>query len=220
MAALDRIAACGVVPVIRVERRDDAPALAQALAGAGLTCLEITFRTDAAADAIAAIRATDLDVLVGAGTVLSLAQLDRAIGAGAGFIVSPGFQPDVVRASLERGIPIVPGVFSPSDILAAVDLGLSELKLFPAAAAGGPAYLRALAGPFPDVRFMPTGGIEAADLETYLQVPSVFAVAGSWMVRPELLEARDWDAVAGLAGEAASIVRSVRGSGRDFVNAL
>ncbi|HEY2888276.1 MAG TPA: bifunctional 4-hydroxy-2-oxoglutarate aldolase/2-dehydro-3-deoxy-phosphogluconate aldolase [Candidatus Limnocylindrales bacterium] len=209
---LDRIASCGVVPVIRIERPDDAPDLARALAGAGLTCLEITFRTGAAAEAIAAVRATQPDVLVGAGTVLSMAQLDQASEAGASFIVSPGFQPDVVQACIERGTPVLPGVLTPSEILAALDLGLTQLKLFPAASAGGPAYLRTLAGPFPDVRFMPTGGIGADDLEAYLRVPAVFAVGGSWMVQPGLLAAREWDEVARLAAEAVAVVRAVRSS--------
>jgi 2-dehydro-3-deoxyphosphogluconate aldolase / (4S)-4-hydroxy-2-oxoglutarate aldolase len=211
VAAYERIAASGVVPVIRVERAEDAPALARALAGAGLSCLEITFRTDAAADAIAAIRSTDPDVLVGAGTVLSTDQVDRAIDAGAAFVVSPGFQPAVVRACLDRGLPIFPGVLTPSEVIQALDAGLTALKLFPAASAGGPAYLRALAGPFPTARFMPTGGIDAAALEAYLRVPSVFAVGGSWMVHPDLLAARAWEGVRRLAEEAAATVRVVRG---------
>jgi 2-dehydro-3-deoxyphosphogluconate aldolase/(4S)-4-hydroxy-2-oxoglutarate aldolase len=210
VSALERIATAGVVPVIRIERPEDAPALAATLVGAGLDCLEITFRTEAAAEAIAAIRSTDLDVLVGAGTVTSIDQLDAASEAGASFIVSPGFQPAVVRACLDRGLPILPGVFTPSEVIQALEVGLTALKLFPAASAGGPAYLRSLAGPFPTIGFMPTGGIEAADLHAYLAVPSVFAVGGSWMVRPELLAARDWASVGRLAGEAAAIVRTVR----------
>jgi 2-dehydro-3-deoxyphosphogluconate aldolase/(4S)-4-hydroxy-2-oxoglutarate aldolase len=210
MSVLERIAASGLVPVVRIERADDAPELARTLAAAGLPCLEITFRTDAAGEAIRAVRREVPDVLVGAGTVVSVDQLERALDAGATFVVSPGLQADVVRRCQARAIPILPGVYTPSEIIAAMDLGVSVLKLFPASCAGGPAYLRALAGPFPTIRFMPTGGIDQHDLEAYLRVPSVLAVGGSWMVRPELLSMRDWTSVGRLAGEATSLVRNVR----------
>ncbi len=210
MTVLEQIAASGLVPVVRIERAADAPELARTLAGADLACIEITFRTDAAVDAIRAIRAEVPDVLVGAGTIVTLDQLDRALEAGALFIVSPGLQADVVRRCQARSVPVLPGVYTPTEILAAVDLGVSVAKLFPASAAGGPAYLRALAGPFPSVSFVPTGGIDQADVEAYLRVPSVVAVGGSWMVRPELLAARDWATVGRLAAEATAVVRSVR----------
>jgi 2-dehydro-3-deoxyphosphogluconate aldolase/(4S)-4-hydroxy-2-oxoglutarate aldolase len=206
----ERIAASGIVPVVRIERAEDGPELARTLSGAGIGCIEITFRSDAAADAIRAIRAAVPEVLVGAGTVVSLAQLEIALAAGAMFVVSPGLQGDVVRACQERGSPILPGVFTPTDVIQAMDLGLSAVKLFPASTAGGPAYLRALAGPFPAMQFVPTGGIEAADLPAYLEVPSVLAVGGSWMVRPALLDGRDWAEVGRLANEASSVVRAVR----------
>ena len=212
MTALERITASGVVPVVRIERADDAAQLARTLAAAGLPCIEITFRSGAAVDAIRAIAGEVPEVLVGAGTVVSLDQLDRALAAGARFIVSPGLQPDVVRACLARDIPILAGVYTPTEILVAMDLGLSAVKLFPASSAGGPAYLRALAGPFPGMRFVPTGGIDLADLEGYLRLPSVLAVGGSWMVRPEALASRDWPAVGRLAGEAAALVQAVRGA--------
>ncbi len=212
MTALERITASGVVPVVRIERADDAAQLARTLAGAGLPCIEITFRSAAAVDAIRAIAGEVPEVLVGAGTVVSLDQLERALAAGARFIVSPGLQPDVIRACLVRDIPILAGVYTPTEILLAMDLGLSAVKLFPASSAGGPAYLRALAGPFPAMRFVPTGGIDLADLEGYLRLPSVLAVGGSWMVRSETLAARDWPAVGRLAGEAAALVQAVRGS--------
>lgn len=212
MSVFERIAAGGVVPVVRIERADDAPALARTLRDAGLSCIEITFRSAAAADAIRAIRAEVPDVLVGAGTVVTRAQLDEALEAGATFVVSPGLQVDVVRACQDAGIPALPGVFTPTEVIGAMDLGLTVVKLFPAAQAGGPAYLRALGGPFPALRFVPTGGIEAADLEAYLGVPSVLAVGGSWMVRPALLLERDWAAVARLASEASAVVRTLRPS--------
>jgi 2-dehydro-3-deoxyphosphogluconate aldolase/(4S)-4-hydroxy-2-oxoglutarate aldolase len=210
VAAIDRIAATGLVPVVRIERAEDAPELARTLAAAGLPCIEITFRSDAAEDAIRAIRAEVPEVLLGAGTVVSVDQLNRALDAGASFVVSPGFQADVVRACLDRSVPVLPGVYTPTEIIQAMDLGLSVVKLFPASSAGGTAYLRALAGPFPQMRFVPTGGIALADLEAYLRVPSVIAVGGSWMVPPHLLGARDWATVGQLAREATEMVRVVR----------
>jgi 2-dehydro-3-deoxyphosphogluconate aldolase/(4S)-4-hydroxy-2-oxoglutarate aldolase len=189
---------------------EDAPALARTLSEAGLPCIEITFRSAAAADAIRAIKAEVPEMLVGAGTVVSLAQLDAALAAGAMFVVSPGLQVEVVRASYANGTAVIPGVVTPTEVIGAMDLGLSLVKLFPASSAGGPAYLRALAGPFPAMRFVPTGGIEATDLEAYLQVRSVLAVGGSWMVRPALLLERDWAAVGRLAHEASDVVRTVR----------
>jgi 2-dehydro-3-deoxyphosphogluconate aldolase/(4S)-4-hydroxy-2-oxoglutarate aldolase len=210
LSALERIAASGIVPVVRIERAEDAPALARALSDAGLPCIEITFRSEVAAAAIRAIRVEVPGILVGAGTVVSTAQLDTAMAAGAMFVVSPGLQVEVVQACQDRGIPVLPGVFTPTEVIGAMDLGLSAVKLFPASSAGGPAYLRALAGPFPTMRFVPTGGIEAADLEEYLGVPSVLAVGGSWMVRPAHLAARDWAEVGRLAREARAAVETVR----------
>jgi 2-dehydro-3-deoxyphosphogluconate aldolase/(4S)-4-hydroxy-2-oxoglutarate aldolase len=210
LSALERIAASGIVPVVRIERAEDAPALARALSDAGLPCIEITFRSDVAAASIRAIRMEVPGILVGAGTIVSTAQVDTAMAAGAMFVVSPGLQVEVVRACQDRGIPVLPGVFTPTEVIGAMDLGLSAVKLFPASSAGGPAYLRALAGPFPTMRFVPTGGIEAADLEEYLGVPSVLAVGGSWMVRPAHLAARDWAEVGRLAREARAAVETVR----------
>ncbi len=213
MSVGDHLRACGVIPVVAISRAQDAPALAGALAAGGLPCVEITFRTPAANDAIERVRAALPDLLVGAGTVLSREQAERAIDAGARFIVTPGFQADVVETSLGRGIPVFPGVMTPTEIMRALDAGLTDLKLFPAGSVGGVAHLRALAAPFPMVRFIPTGGIGPSNLADYLAEPSVLAVGGSWMVRPELLDAGDWDAVRTAAAEAAAIVRSVRDRG-------
>jgi 2-dehydro-3-deoxyphosphogluconate aldolase / (4S)-4-hydroxy-2-oxoglutarate aldolase len=212
MTALEQIGAVGIVPVVQIERAQDAGQLARTLAGAGLPCIEITLRSAAAADAIRAICAEVPDVLVGAGTVVSVRQLDLALAAGASFIVSPGLQPEVVRACQARNIPILPGVYTPTEIIQAMDLGLWAVKLFPASSAGGPAYLQALAGPFPAMRFVPTGGIDLADMEGYLHLPSVLAVGGSWMVRPELVSTQDWPTVGRLAREAVAVVRTTRGS--------
>ena len=185
MNVLERIAASGVVPVVRIERAEDAPALARVLRDAGLACIEITFRSAAAAESIRAIRTEVPDVLVGAGTVISRAQLDEALAAGAEFIVSPGLQVDVVRACQAGGTPVLPGVFTPTEVIQAMDLGLSVVKLFPASSAGGPAYLRTLGGPFPALRFVPTGGIEAADLGSVPRgaIGRGGRVAAGWSVR-------------------------------------
>ncbi len=212
MTALERIETSGLVPVVRIEDARDAPELARTLAGAGLPCIEITFRSDAAEAAIRAVLDEVPEVLVGAGTVLSLTQLERALAAGAMFIVSPGLQVEVVQACLDRGVPVLPGILTPTELIRAMDLGLTVVKLFPVASAGGPAYLRTLGGPFPTVRFVPTGGIDEDELESYLRVPSVLAVGGSWMVRADLLAARDWASVGRLAAAATAIVRTVRGS--------
>ena len=210
VGVVGQIAASGLVSVVRIEHPEDAPDLARTLIDAGLPCIEITFRSDAAEDAIGAIREAVPDAVVGAGTIVSLAQLERALAAGATFIVSPGLHEGVIGACMELDIPVLPGVLTPTELMRAVDLGLSAVKLFPAASFGGPAYLRALAGPFPTIRFVPTGGIDQDALEGYLRVPSVLAVGGSWMVRPDLLAARDWASVGRLASAATAIVRAVR----------
>ncbi len=206
----DRLQEHGVIPVVALARADDAPALAAALESAGLPCAEITFRTPAAAEAIGRIRATHPAVLVGAGTIVSPAEAERAIDAGAQFVVSPGLVADVVAAARARGVPVFPGVMTPTEILRALDAGLTDLKLFPAGPAGGPAFVRALAPVFPTVRFIPTGGIGPRDVAAYLAEPSVLAVGGSWMVRPAILEDRDWAAVRALAADAVAAVAAAR----------
>jgi 2-dehydro-3-deoxyphosphogluconate aldolase/(4S)-4-hydroxy-2-oxoglutarate aldolase len=164
------------------------------------------------------MRAAQPDLLVGAGTVLSAEQATRAIDAGAQFIVMPGFQSGVVSTSQARDVPVFPGVMTPTEVMLALDAGLTELKFFPAESAGGLAHLRALAGPFPGVLFIPTGGISLSSLAAYLALPNVLAAGGSWMVRPELLAAGDWAAVGALAAEAAAVVRAVRGRSLDNVD--
>ena len=169
---------------------------------AGLPCAEITFRTAAAAAAIAAIAAAVPELRVGAGTVLTVEQAEAALQAGASFIVAPGFDPAVVDFALQRGVPIVPGVCTPTEVTLALARGLSLLKLFPAEAAGGVAYLKALAAPFGAARFVPTGGIGPDNLASYLAVRQVVACGGSWMVTKELIAAGDFDTIGGLACEA------------------
>jgi 2-dehydro-3-deoxyphosphogluconate aldolase / (4S)-4-hydroxy-2-oxoglutarate aldolase len=193
-----------LVPVIVVEDPRAARPLAEALAAGGLRCAEVTFRTAAAEAALAAM-AADPRMLVGAGTVVRPEQVDRAVGAGARFVVSPGLSAPVVRRCRELGVPAMPGVATATEIQAASEEGLSVLKFFPAEPLGGLAMLKALAAPFPGVRFVPTGGITAARLRDYLDHPSVLAVGGSWMVAPKLIAAGAWGEVTRLTAEAVAI---------------
>jgi 2-dehydro-3-deoxyphosphogluconate aldolase/(4S)-4-hydroxy-2-oxoglutarate aldolase len=206
----EALAGIGVVPVVVLEQRTHAVTLARALQRGGLPVAEVTFRTDAAADAIRAIAAEVPDVLVGAGTVSSVAQVEAARAAGARFAVTPGFNRRVVERCLEVGLPIVPGVNSPGFVETALEYGLDVLKFFPAEASGGVAMLKALAGPYGGVRFMPSGGIGPKNIESYLSLPAVFACGGSWMVDPKLLAAGDFRAVEKLAREAAELAARVR----------
>jgi len=194
-----------VVPVVEIGEARHAVPLAFALANGGLTCVEITFRTAAAAAAIKAIATEASDILVGAGTVRTVEQADVAAAAGAQFLVAPGLSPAVAARACTLGIPLLPGVCTPTEIEQAADLGLRLLKFFPAEAAGGVAYLEALGGPFRDVRFVPTGGIGPGNLAAYLELPLVAACGGSWMAPPPLVAAGDFGAVTRLAAAAAEI---------------
>ncbi|WP_420120160.1 bifunctional 4-hydroxy-2-oxoglutarate aldolase/2-dehydro-3-deoxy-phosphogluconate aldolase [Nakamurella sp.] len=210
-AVLDnRLRAIGVVPVVTIRDAADAPALGAALIAGGLPVAEITFRTDAAAAAIAALRDTVPDVLVGAGTVLDVSTLRRAATAGAAFAVTPGFNPVVVDAGRELGLPVIPGISSPTDIEAALARDIRLVKFFPAEAAGGLAFLKAVAGPYRDVSFMPTGGITPANLPDYLAQPFVAACGGSWIATEKDITDKRFDAVAAAAATAAALVARVR----------
>ncbi len=200
----------GVVPVVTLARPEQGVPVAEALLAGGLTCAEITFRSDAAAAAIEMIRSRVPALLVGAGTILTTAQADAAIAAGASFLVAPGFNPAIVDHALGRGIPMLPGVCTPSEIEQALARGLHLVKFFPAAAMGGVAYLRALAGPYPMVRYVPTGGIAAGDVAGYLALPSVVAVGGTWLAAGDLVAAGAWETIRSLASEAAAIVGRAR----------
>jgi 2-dehydro-3-deoxyphosphogluconate aldolase/(4S)-4-hydroxy-2-oxoglutarate aldolase len=210
-----RLHAIGIIPVVQLPRPELAVPLAEVLAGAGLPCLEVTFRAagaSGAAEAIRAIRGALPDVLVGAGTVLTIEQADAAIEAGAQFIVSPGTNPRVVDHVLERGARMIPGVASPSDIEANLERGLDLLKFFPAEALGGPAFLRSVLGPFDAVRFIPSGGVTPDNLASYLSLANVTAVGGTWIAQPSALEAGDLDTVERRAEEAVALVRHARAS--------
>ncbi|WP_426311220.1 bifunctional 4-hydroxy-2-oxoglutarate aldolase/2-dehydro-3-deoxy-phosphogluconate aldolase [Cellulosimicrobium sp. E-16] len=188
---LEAIARARVVPVVVVDDAEQGVLVASALRDGGLPVAEVTFRTAGARAAIEAIAREVPDVLVGAGTVVNAAQVDEAVEAGARFLVSPGLSVDVVRRAQEVGVPILPGVATPSDIIAALDLGLGAVKLFPANVVGGPAAVTAFSAPFPGLRFVPTGGVSAANLLDYLALPSVLAAGGSWMVDAALVRAGD-----------------------------
>jgi len=184
-----------VVPVVVLDDPDLADALGDALVSGGLPVAEATFRTPGAAAVLRRLAARD-DLVVGAGTVLTAAQVDLAHEAGAGFVVSPGLSDGVVRRCQELGLPVVPGVSTASEIMRALDLGLDTVKFFPAEANGGLPAVKALAAAFPQVRFVPTGGITEASAPAYLAHGAVAAVGGSWMVAPDLLAAGQWTEVA------------------------
>lgn len=207
---VERLGRIGIVPVVEIPDVAAAAPLAEALLRAGVPCAEITFRTAAAAESIAAIRTSYPELLVGAGTVLTVDQAALARDAGAQFVVTPGFGPAVVARCQADGLPIIPGVCTPTEVQAALDAGVTVMKFFPAEAAGGVRYLRALGGPFKGVRFVPTGGIDATNLADYLAAPGVLACGGSWFVRREWLVERDFAAVTAATAAAASIVAAVR----------
>ncbi len=199
---LEQISKIGIVPVVKIDRASDALPLAKALCAGGLPCAEVTFRTDAAAEAIAIMTKHFPDMCVGAGTVLNAAQVDAAVAAGAKFIVSPGLNPNTVRYCLEKGVPITPGTSSPSDIEQAIELGLDVVKFFPAEQSGGLAKIKAMAAPYVNMKFMPTGGINAKNLKSYLDFPKIIACGGSWMVPGDLINAGEWEKIEQLTREA------------------
>ncbi|MFT3931293.1 MAG: bifunctional 4-hydroxy-2-oxoglutarate aldolase/2-dehydro-3-deoxy-phosphogluconate aldolase [Spongiibacteraceae bacterium] len=200
------LATIKIIPVVVVERASDITQLGNALTKNGMPVAEITFRTDAAAEAIKLLRESQPQMLIGAGTVLNKKQMEEAQRAGASFIVSPGLNPNSVRAAEELGIPIIPGVNNPSDIEIALELGLSTLKFFPAEASGGIKMLKALMGPYHQVKFMPTGGITPQNIRDYLALQSVIACGGSWMVEPELIRSGNWDEIGKRIREAVALV--------------
>ncbi|MCL2603085.1 MAG: bifunctional 4-hydroxy-2-oxoglutarate aldolase/2-dehydro-3-deoxy-phosphogluconate aldolase [Defluviitaleaceae bacterium] len=191
-----------IVPVITLHDASKAVPLAQALIDGGLPCAEVTFRTAAAAEGIKNMSAAFPDLVLGAGTVLTPAQADAAVAAGAKYIVAPGLNPDVVRHCQKIGVPVLPGVMTPSEIELGLSLGLTHLKFFPAETAGGVPMLRALSAPYGAVRFLPTGGINKANLQDYLSLKSVFACGGSWMVKDDLIADNRFDEITRLTREA------------------
>ncbi|MDR0723549.1 MAG: bifunctional 4-hydroxy-2-oxoglutarate aldolase/2-dehydro-3-deoxy-phosphogluconate aldolase [Treponema sp.] len=199
---LEALGKIGIVPVIKIDNEAQAVPLAKALMAGGIPCAEITFRTTQAEEAIRRIRAAVPDILVGAGTVLNVTQVDKAIDAGAQFIVSPGFNPQVVSHCIERGIPITPGCTTPSDMERAVEAGLEVVKFFPAEPAGGLDYIKAIAAPFPMLTFMPTGGINGGNIARYLAYDKILACGGSWMAPADLINKGDFSAITALCRDA------------------
>ncbi len=204
----------GIVPVVVLEDAKDAAPLAKALCDGGLPCAEVTFRTAAAEEAIRIMVKEFPQMLVGAGTVLTTEQVDRAVGAGAKFIVSPGLNPRIVKYCVEKGILIVPGCSNPSDVEQALENGLDVVKFFPAEQAGGLPMIKAMAAPYVGVKFMPTGGINAKNVRDYLAYDRILACGGSWMVKGDLVKAGDFAKITELAKEAAAIVQECRGGNR------
>lgn len=199
---LEQIQKIGIVPVVVLDDAKDAKPLAKALCEGGLPCAEVTFRTAAAEKSIRIMAQEFPQMLVGAGTVLTTEQVDRAVNAGAKFIVSPGLNPEVVKYCISKDIPVTPGTSNPSDIEMALSLGLEVVKFFPAEAAGGLNMIKSMAAPYTNVKFMPTGGINAANINSYLAFDKIIACGGSWMVKGDLVKAGNFDKIRDLTKEA------------------
>ena len=201
----ERFAELKVVPVVVLNDVKDAAPLAKALVEGGLPCAEVTFRTDAAAESIRIMTEAYPDMLVGAGTVLTTEQVDRAVEAGAKFIVSPGFDPEIVDYCIGKNVPVFPGCISPSEVAQAVKRGLKVVKFFPAEQAGGLTMIKAMAAPYNMLKFMPTGGINTKNLKEYLACDKILCCGGSWMVKGDMVEAGEFDKIQKLTEEARAL---------------
>ena len=199
-----------VVPVVVLNDADDAVPLADALIKGGLPCAEVTFRTDAAEESIRRICESFPDMLVGAGTVLTTEQVERAHKAGAKFIVSPGFDPEIIECCISIGLPVLPGCITPSEIAQAVTRGLKVVKFFPAEQSGGVAMIKAMAAPYSMVKFMPTGGISTKNLADYLSCDKILCCGGSWMVKEDLIKSGSFDKITDMTKEATALASSIR----------
>ncbi len=206
---LNKIHDIGIVPVVAIESASDAVPLANALVKGGLPIAEITFRTDAAADAIKAITSEVPQMIVGAGTVLTNEQIDKAVAAGASFIVSPGFNPKTLEYALSLGVCMIPGTATPGEMEQAMSYGLDVVKFFPAELNGGLAMLKALAGPYRNLKWMPTGGINAGNITDYLSFDKVLACGGTWMVSKDLIAGKKWDEITALCVEVVNKKRTI-----------
>jgi 2-dehydro-3-deoxyphosphogluconate aldolase / (4S)-4-hydroxy-2-oxoglutarate aldolase len=207
-----RIREIGIVPVIKLEKPADALPLGKALIEGGLMIAEVTFRTGAAPEAIALLKKQFPTLLTGAGTVTTIAQAEAAIASGASFVVTPGFNPRIVDFCIEKGMPIVPGVNSPSQVEFGLERGLTLLKFFPAEVSGGVKMLKALHGPYSEVSFVPTGGVDTSNIASYLELPYVAAIGGSWMVKEDKIAAGKYAEISALCREAVQLVVSCRAS--------
>jgi len=207
---LEEIGKIGIVPVIKIDDVEKAVPLARALIAGNIPCAEITFRTAQGEEAIRRIAKEAPGILLGAGTVLTTDQVDRAIAAGAQFIVSPGLNPKVVAHCVQKKIPITPGCANPSDIEQALEFNLDVVKFFPAEQAGGLEYIKAVAAPYPNVKFMPTGGINAENIVRYIAFEKILACGGSWMASAELINSGDFEKITALSRAAVDIVARAR----------
>ena len=198
---LEQLGTYGIVPVVVLQDAAKAEPLAKALCKGGLACAEVTFRTDAAEESIRIMSEKFPEMLVGAGTVLTTEQADRAVKAGAKFIVSPGLNPEVVKWCQAHEVPVIPGIVTPTEMAQAIGLGLTMVKFFPAEPAGGISMIKAMAAPYTGIRFMPTGGINAKNLEDYLSCDKILCCGGSWMVKGDLVKAGEFDKIRELTAE-------------------
>lgn len=210
MSIEDKIQSIGIVPVVVLDHSKDAGFLADALCEGGIFCAEVTFRTEAAEESIGLMTARHPDMLVGAGTVLNTEQVDRAVSAGAKFIVSPGFDEEIVDYCIERNISVFPGCITPSELAKAVRRKLRLVKFFPAEQFGGIDTIKALAAPYGNIRFMPTGGINTENLRRYLSCDKIAACGGSWMVKKDLIKAGEFEKIKIMAEKAVQLVADIR----------
>ena len=210
MDVLDRCSKCGIVPVVVIHDEKDAVPTAEALLAGGVDVMEITMRTSAGLESIRRVSETCKEMLVGAGTVITLDQCKDCVRAGAEFIVSPGFDPEVVAWCLEQGVPVLPGCVTPSEIMAAMKLGIRTMKFFPANVYGGLKAIKSLGGPFVGITFVPTGGANADNLKEFILSPLIRAVGGSWMCTAADIAAGRFDRITGLCREAREIIDSAR----------
>lgn len=208
---LEQIGKIGIVPVVVLNNSEDALPLSNALIKGGLACAEVTFRTEAAQESISIISKNFPQMLVGAGTVLNTEQVDRALDAGAKFIVSPGFNPKVVEYCVKKNIPVTPGIMTPTELEMALDFGLDVVKFFPAENAGGLKMIKAMAAPYTMMKFMPTGGINAQNVCDYLACDKILACGGSWMVKGDLIKDQNYSEIEKLTAQAVQIVKQIRG---------
>ena len=208
---LMKIGQMGIVPVVVLNDVKNAVPLAQSLINGGLPCAEVTFRTEAAQQSIAEISKNFPQMFVGAGTVLTTEQVDRAVDAGAKFIVSPGFNPKVVEYCIKKGYPVTPGIMTPTELEMALEFGLDVVKFFPAENAGGLKMIKAMAAPYTKMKFMPTGGINPQNVREYLQCDKILACGGSWMVKGDLINNGNFAEIEKLTKEASQIVKEIRG---------
>lgn len=207
---LEEISKIGIVPVIALDHVEDAAPLAKALCDGGLPCAEVTFRTAAAEESIRLMHEAYPDMVLAAGTVLTTEQVDRAVAAGASVIVSPGFDPEIVDYCISKDIPVMPGIVTPSELAQAVKRGLTRVKFFPATAAGGIKMIKAMCAAYTNVRIMPTGGINTANLEEFLSCDKIFCCGGSWMVKGDLVKAGEFDKIKEMTAEAVALVKEIR----------